>query len=190
VVILVLLLLLHFAAECCSSDRFCDCSSLTIVETARWIQEQVNPEGVMSPISQVLSRKGGSVLAIDADATLHSAAQMMDRHGVGSLAVRSAGAIIGILSERDLVLQLARGAGAVVATTVRDAMHELHEIDWDDDVHYAMTLMTNRQVRHLLVRRQGALAGIVSIGDLVKATIAEQEDAIASLHQYITGQPD
>lgn len=144
----------------------------------------------MSPISQVLSHKGGAVLAIDADATLHSAAQMMAKHGIGSLAVRSAGAIIGILSERDLVLRLASGAGAVVATTVRDAMHELHEIDWDDDVRHAMTLMTDRQVRHLLVRRQGELVGIVSIGDLVKATIAEQEGAIATLHQYITGQPD
>lgn len=144
----------------------------------------------MSPISQVLSHKGGAVLAIDADATLHSAAQMMARHGVGSLAVRSGGTIIGILSERDLVLRLASGAGAVIVMTVRDAMHEVHEIDWDDDIRHAMALMTDRQVRHLLVRREGMLVGIVSIGDLVKATIAEQEGAIASLQHYITGQPD
>lgn len=143
----------------------------------------------MSTISQVLGRKGCTILAIDADATLHAAAQVMAKHGVGSLAVRSGDAIIGILSERDVILRLASVAGAAIAAPVREAMHTLQEADWDDDIRLAMTLMTNRQMRHLLVRREGALVGIVSIGDLVKATIDEQEGAIATLQQYITSQP-
>ncbi len=143
----------------------------------------------MSPISHVLAHKGNKVHAIDAEATLHTATELMARHGIGSLAVCSDGVIIGILSERDVVLRMASDAGAVINTPVREAMHTKQEVDWDDDIHTAMTLMTDRQVRHLLVRRQGVLVGIVSIGDLVKTTIAEQEGAIATLQQYITGQP-
>lgn len=144
----------------------------------------------MITISQVLSHKGGTVLGIDQDATLHAAAQAMARHGIGSLAVRSGDTIIGILSERDVVLRLASDAGGVMATAVRDAMHAIHTVEWDDEVPQAMALMTDRQVRHLLVQRDGATVGLVSIGDLVKATIAEQEGEITRLHHYITGQPD
>lgn len=144
----------------------------------------------MTTISQVLSHKGGTVLGIDQDATLHAAAQAMARHGIGSLAVRSGDTIIGILSERDVVLRLASDAGAVMALAARDAMHAIHTVDWQDDVRQAMTLMTDRQVRHLLVQREGTTVGVVSIGDLVKETIAEQEGEITRLHHYITGQPD
>lgn len=144
----------------------------------------------MSTISDVISRKGHAVLGIDQDATLHSAVQTMARQGIGSLAVRSGDSIIGILSERDVVLRLASHAGGVMAMAVRDAMHPIHTVEWDDDLRHAMSLMTDRQVRHLLVRRDGKTIGIVSIGDLVKATIADQEGAITRLHHYITGQPD
>jgi CBS domain-containing protein len=144
----------------------------------------------MTTISQVLGHKGGAVLGIDQDATLHAAAQAMARHGIGSLAVRSGDTIIGILSERDVVLRLSSHGGAVMAMAVRDAMHAIHSVDWDDEVRQAMALMTDRQVRHLLVQRDGTTVGLVSIGDLVKATIAEQEGEITHLHHYITGQPD
>jgi CBS domain-containing protein len=144
----------------------------------------------MTLISEVLDHKGGTVLAIDQDATLHSAVQTMSRSGIGSLAVRSGDTIVGILSERDVVLRLASHAGAVMGMAVRDAMHAIHTVECDDDVRHAMTLMTNRQVRHLLVQRDGSTIGIVSIGDLVKAAIEEQEGAITRLHHYITGQPD
>jgi CBS domain-containing protein len=144
----------------------------------------------MCTISQVLGRKGGAVLGIEADATLHAAAQQMARLGIGSLAVHDDGLIIGILAERDVVLRLARDAGAAIGMAVRDAMHEIHDVEYDDDVGHAMTLMTDRQVRHLLVRKDGAAVGMVSIGDLVKSIIDEQDGAITSLQHYITGQPD
>ncbi|HEX3134247.1 MAG TPA: CBS domain-containing protein [Planctomycetota bacterium] len=144
----------------------------------------------MTTISQVLDRKGTAVLGIDEDATLHAAVQTMARHGIGSLAVRHGNTIIGILSERDVVLRLASHAGGVMVMAVRDAMHAIHTVEWNDEVRHAMTLMTDRQVRHLLVQRDGVTVGLVSIGDLVKDTIAEQEGAITRLHHYITGQPD
>ena len=144
----------------------------------------------MITISQVLGHKGGAVLGISQDATLHAAALAMARHGVGSLAVHCDEAIVGILSERDVVLRLASHGGSVMATAVHDAMHAIHTVDWDDEVRQAMALMTDRQVRHLLVQRDGVTVGLVSIGDLVKATIADQEGEITHLHHYITGQPD
>jgi CBS domain-containing protein len=144
----------------------------------------------MSGISDVLAHKGGTVLGIDQDATLHSAVQTMALYGIGSLVVRRGDAIVGILSERDVVLRLASHAGGVMAMAARDAMHPIHTVQADDDLRHAMALMTDRQVRHLLVQQGGRTIGIVSIGDLVKATIAEQEGAITRLHHYITGQPD
>ena len=91
---------------------------------------------------------------------------------------------------RDVVLRLASDAGGVMATSVGDAMHAIHTVEWDDEVRQAMALMTDRPVRHLMVQRDGTIVGLVSIGDLVKATIAEQEGEITRLHHYITGQPD
>jgi CBS domain-containing protein len=142
-------------------------------------------------IAQILDRKGTQVHTIAAESTLHEAAQAMAENAESALLVRSNdGKNVGILSERDIVLHLATSNGDVYNKPVWRAMHEVHEIDAEQDVQCALNLMVNRRVRHLIVRRDGHIAGIVSIGDLVKVRIDEQEGSISSLCHYITGMPD
>lgn len=141
----------------------------------------------MITIRQILAHKGDRILEIPASATLTEAAQAMSSQGVGALAVRSNGTIIGLLSERDLVLRLARDGTRTATEPISDAMQPTVEIDIDEDLNTGLGLMTNRRRRHLLVRDGDRVAGMVSIGDLVKATLEEQAGTISSLHQYITG---
>ena len=114
----------------------------------------------------------------------------MAENGESALLVKSGDKNVGILSERDILLHLAMCKSAVHSKPVSRAMHEVHEVDIDEDIQYALKLMANRQVRHLIVRRNDQIAGIISIGDLVKEHIDDQEGAIASLCHYITGMPD
>jgi CBS domain-containing protein len=144
----------------------------------------------MIPIAHLLERKDPSIHTISSDATLHEAALAMTRYGVSSLLVQSHEASVGILSERDIVRRLALAMGAVYDTPVWQAMHEISEVDSDQDIQHAMGLMTDRNVRHLIVREHGDIVGVISIGDLVKAYIDDQAGAITSLNHYITGVPD
>lgn len=141
----------------------------------------------MITIRQILAHKGNRILEIPASATLTEAAQAMSSQGVGALAVRANGDIIGLLSERDLVLRLARDGTRTATEPISDAMQPTVDIDIDEDLNTGLGLMTNRRRRHLLVRDGGTVVGMVSIGDLVKATLEEQAGTISSLHQYITG---
>jgi CBS domain-containing protein len=141
-------------------------------------------------ISQILERKPPCIHTISAEATLHEAAMAMNRYGVSSLLVQAEEVSVGILSERDIVCRLALAMGAVYHTPVWQAMHEISEVDSDQDVSHAMALMTDRKIRHLIVREHGDIVGVISIGDLVKAYIDEQAGAITSLGHYIIGVPD
>ena len=141
-------------------------------------------------IAKILERKGAAIHSISPDATLHEAALAMTCHGVSSLLVRSSEAHVGILAERDIMRRLALATADVYDTPVWQAMHEICDVDSGEDIHHAMDLMTNRQIRHLIVREHGDVVGVISIGDVVKAYIDEQDGAITSLNHYITGVPD
>lgn len=140
----------------------------------------------MITIREILHTKGDRIVGIGAHATLAEAARCMSEHGVGALAVRDGSTVVGMLSERDLVLALAKHDAGAAATEVGQAMHPSTEIGPDDDIDEAMRRMTDRRRRHLLVRDGGATLGMVSIGDLVKAMQEEQAGTITSLHRYIT----
>lgn len=141
----------------------------------------------MMTIRQILAHKGDRIVSIIAQASLSEAARTMSEHGVGALAVRDGEAIVGMLSERDLVLCLARLGSAAAAATAGTAMQAAVDIGIDDELMDGLRLMTDRRRRHLLVREEGRVVGMVSIGDLVKAVHEEQAGTISSLHQYITG---
>lgn len=141
----------------------------------------------MATLSRILARKGDRILDITDNASLVQAAQAMAGHGVGALAVRRDGTIVGVVSERDLVLLLARLGGAAASTPVGEAMQAAVEISADADLNQGLEMMTDRRRRHLLVRQEDQIVGLLSIGDLVKALHEEQVGTISSLHQYITG---
>lgn len=144
----------------------------------------------MITIRQILARKGDRIVGVDARTRIAGAAEVMSKEGVGALVVREGDAVVGLLSERDLVLCLARCGASAANSTAAEAMQASVDIGIDDDLMDGLRLMTDRRRRHLLVRQDGKVLGVVSIGDLVKAVHEEQVGTISSLHQYITGEPE
>jgi CBS domain-containing protein len=141
-------------------------------------------------IAHVLRDKGAAVHTLPAEATLEYAAKALDRLKVGALVVLDAeGAIVGVLSERDLVREIARrGAGALEDTVGAVMTRDVHTARMDETIDEGLARMTDRRVRHLPVVQEIRLVGIVSIGDLVKHRIAAVEAEAAAMQAYIAAQ--
>jgi CBS domain-containing protein len=141
-------------------------------------------------IAHVLREKGAVVHALEADATLEHAAKELNSRGVGALVVLdAAGGLVGVLSERDIVREVAaRGAGCL-ADRVGSAMsREVITAEPSETIDEGLSRMTDRRVRHLPVLSAGKLVGIISIGDLVKHRIAVAEAEAAAMQAYIAAQ--
>lgn len=139
-------------------------------------------------IGTILTTKGSDVLTVAGTATVIEAARLLASGGVGALVVSSDGATIdGILSERDIARVIAdRGADALLAAVSQVMTSDVTTCSLDDTIDHLMAVMTERRVRHLPVVVDGALAGIVSIGDVVKHRLSELETETRTLHDYIT----
>ena len=139
-------------------------------------------------ISGILANKGSSVATIRHDATIGDAAEQLARHRVGALVVSDDGDTIeGILSERDLARGLAVHGATVIGMRVTDLMtRDVVTCEPTDSVERLMGVMTDRRIRHLPVVDAGHLAGIVSIGDIVKSRLDELEVERATLRDYLT----
>lgn len=140
-------------------------------------------------VQSILGRKGSDVATIEQTASVCDAVRMLGEHRIGALVVSGDGrAIEGIISERDIVRIAADGklddisVGAVMSTQVVTCSA-------GDGVDRLMELMTERRIRHLpVVDDHGRLAGIVSIGDVVKARLASLEHENQALADYISGR--
>jgi CBS domain-containing protein len=127
-------------------------------------------------IQNILDRKGSEVVTIRANDTIQSAADRMREHGIAALVVKSGDTIKGLISEREIVLAVARHREGAVASVVSDVMSRAPvQIGPGDSLKRAMTLMTNHRARHLLVIAGSDLVGIVSIGDVVKLRLEDLE---------------
>lgn len=132
-------------------------------------------------IDTILKDKGNSVETIPDSATLAEAANVLDQKRIGAIvAVDSAGGIVGVLSERDIVRRFARNGEKTVSLTVSQAMTRgVITATPSEDVDTCLGRMTDRRIRHLPIVLEGKLMGIISIGDLVKykidAVLAEAE---------------
>ncbi len=143
----------------------------------------------MQTLKQLLDAKGRHVIAIGPDEpVLEAVRSMADRH-VGALMVLDAhGHVVGIVSERDYARKVVLQGRSSADTPVRAIMTtQVVHIGPDASVHDAMRVMTDRRIRHLPVMTGDRLEGILSIGDLVKAVIEEQQAEIDSLQAYIRG---
>ncbi len=138
-------------------------------------------------VSQVIREKGDIVFTISPDETLSEAAALLHQRQVGSAVVLGAGgAVVGLISERDVVRQLAlEGAGALEQPVSAAMTTEVVLAAPDEKVDELLARMTDRRVRHLPVMQGGRLVGLVSIGDLVKRKIAESEAEARDLKAYI-----
>jgi CBS domain-containing protein len=139
-------------------------------------------------IADVLRRKGAAVATVGPDATVTELLGQLATHNVGALPVVDNGNLIGIVSERDVVRRLHAGGAALLHAQVADIMTtEVTTCSPSDDVADVAAVMTSRRFRHLPVVVEGELAGIVSIGDMVKARIDLLESERAQLQSYIAG---
>jgi CBS domain-containing protein len=142
-------------------------------------------------VQAILSRKGTAVATVQPSATLAQATASLRDHGIGALVVSANGRTIdGILSERDVVRALAAHGGSTLGRDVASAMSaNVVVCQCDDTVDQLMAMMTDRRIRHLPVLDTHAeLAGIISIGDVVKARLGELELENNQLHDYIQGR--
>ncbi len=120
-------------------------------------------------VESILREKGADVVIIAPKASLKNAADWLRAKNVGALVVTSGDAILGIISERDIVRAFSQHGQFLTSMMVKDVMVQaLITVKPDDDLNHAMGLMTHYHVRHLPVIRDRKLAGIISIGDVVK----------------------
>ena len=142
-------------------------------------------------VHSILSQKGSAVATITPDATLGDATASLRDHGVGALVVSAGdGSIDGILSERDVVRALAAHGGSTLGRDVSTAMSgDVITCSAGDTVDELMVMMTERRIRHLPVADDaGRLAGIISIGDVVKARLGQLQKENDQLYDYIQGR--
>jgi CBS domain-containing protein len=139
-------------------------------------------------VSQILKEKGDLVFTASPQETVAAAAALLHARRVGAMVIVDAeGAVAGILSERDIVRMVAeQGAAGLVQPISACMTRDVVFATPTERVQSLLERMTDRRVRHLPVVKDGRLAGIVSIGDLVKSKIAEAEAEAETLKAYIT----
>jgi CBS domain-containing protein len=139
-------------------------------------------------LRDVLRDKGSHVYTIGPDHTVQDAVRVLMQHRIGALlVVDGEGAVVGIITERDVLRECQDRSEQLAALPVRAAMTRDVIVGLpDDDIRYTMGVMTQRRVRHLPVIDGGAIAGMISIGDMVKACLEETEYENRYLREYIT----
>jgi CBS domain-containing protein len=142
----------------------------------------------MNTVRQLLQTKGPAAWSIGPEATVYDALNLMAEKDVGALLVLDGGQLVGVISERDYARKVVLRGKASRETPVREIMTErVVYVRPDQTLEDCMALMTNKRVRHLPVLEGDRLLGVISIGDVVKAIISEQEFMIEQLENYITG---
>ena len=142
----------------------------------------------MVTVRQLLTRKGQDVWSIDVEEPVLEAIQLMADKHVGALPVTRNGELAGVISERDYARKVILLGRSSAETPVWQIMSSpVVTVGPDQDVRHCMQLMTHRRIRHLPVVEQGRMVGVISIGDLVRAVIEEQEHTIEQLERFISG---
>ncbi|MEE9345383.1 MAG: CBS domain-containing protein [Methylococcales bacterium] len=142
----------------------------------------------MYTVREVLQSKDSKLWTIEPSASVFEALQIMAENNIGSLLVMENEILQGIFSERDYARDVVLKGKSSKETPVSELLpNELMYVTPDDKLKECMALMTTKRVRHLPVYQDGLLMGIVSIGDLVKQIISDQEFTIRELEKYITG---
>ena len=127
-------------------------------------------------IESILRRKGTDVATIAPDATIKRAADWLRAKDIGALVVTSESAVLGLISEREIVHAFSRYGETAGSMSVKEIMQcGVPTVSPDESVNRVMNLMTHHRVRHMPVLRGGKLAGIVSIGDLVRHRLEDLE---------------
>ncbi len=142
----------------------------------------------MNTIRQLLQTKGHDMWSARPDTSVYDALHRMDEHSIGALLVLDGDDLVGIFSERDYARKVVLKGKTSRGTTIGEIMsRRVSCVRTDQTVEECMALMTDRRIRHLPVLEDEKLVGVISIGDVVKAVISEQEFVISQLENYIAG---
>ncbi len=142
----------------------------------------------MKLVRHLLDSKGREIISIVQEASVLDAIKLMADRGIGSLLVMDGSALKGIVTERDYARKVIIKGRSSESTQVGEIMtSEVFTASTDQTVKDCMKTMTERRIRHLPVVEADEVVGMISIGDLVQAIIAEQQEEIEQLEQYISG---
>ncbi len=140
----------------------------------------------MRTVRQLLDAKPAEIVSIGPDAPVIEALRRMAEREIGALLVMEGPALVGIVSERDYARKVVLQGRASKDTPVREIMTtQVRTVAPTDTVEHCMQLVTDRRIRHLPVLDGGRVVGVLSIGDLVKAVIEEQQQTLDQLQRYI-----
>lgn len=143
----------------------------------------------MALVRHLLYLKGKQVWSVSPSTPLLEAIKLFDSKDIGALVVLDGDKLVGIVSERDVVRKTARAGSMDMKAPVKDYMTSgIFFVETTNTVEECMKLMTDKHIRHLPVLEKGKIIGVISINDLVKEIIADQESTIRSLENYIVGQ--
>jgi CBS domain-containing protein len=142
----------------------------------------------MNTVKELLREKGSAVWTITPKATVYAALELMAQKNIGALVVVEDGNVVGVFTERDYARKVVLKGRSSKTTTVAELMiTEVLYVSPEDTIENCMALMTDKRLRHLPVMENGQLAGLISIGDIVRAIISDHEFTIRELERYITG---
>lgn len=142
----------------------------------------------MKLVTHLLDNKGRHIISIAPDASVFDAIKLMAEKAVGSLIVMKDDELVGIITERDYARKVIIKGRSSETTRVEEIMTvDVLTASSSDTVNACMELMTERKIRHLPVVEDNRVIGMISIGDLVQAIIADQQEAIEHLENYISG---
>jgi len=139
-------------------------------------------------VARIIKQKGPATVSVRPDAPLTEAIQLLSQHNIGALVVSDDGiSVTGILSERDIICGLAKSGTAFLEQPLRALMtSEVQTCSPQDTTMNLLARMTEQRVRHIPVVEDGRLAGIVSIGDVVKLRLDDLAADVESMRDYIT----
>lgn len=141
----------------------------------------------MKTVDEILRGKGNEVWSVRPDDKVLDALRLMADKGIGSLVVKDGERLVGIFSERDYARKVVLAGKTSADTPVREIMSSsVVTVTGKQSVQECMGLMTEHRIRHLPVMHEEKVAGVLSIGDLVKAVIEDQQFTIRELERYVT----
>ncbi len=142
----------------------------------------------MTTVRSILQAKGNQVISVSPGTRVFTALELMAEKNIGALLVVTGGALTGIFSERDFARKTVSNGRAALDSTVKELMTSIvFTVTPEQSIEECMAAMTAKRIRHLPVLENQRLIGVISIGDVVKAVISDQEHLIQHLENYITG---
>jgi CBS domain-containing protein len=162
---------------------------LALPRPSRYTDRRSGTEVIlMHTVRELLREKGSQVWTIGPQATVYEALQLMAAKNIGAVVVLEHGKVAGVFTERDYARKVVLQGRSSKTTSIAESMTpDVLYVSPDDTIEDCMALMTDKRLRHLPVMDGGKLAGVVSIGDVVKVIISEHKFTIRELERYITG---